>query len=115
MPEGFFDGVWRVTYGFSASQTVSDNIDQERNSQRETGFVTRAGPNISVTGESARVVAAFDGDLAGGQQFGGDDEGFSLDPRIAGPSNQDRKRAGEGRSGAGRVERGVGGSMRKKK
>ncbi|HEY9548632.1 MAG TPA: XrtA/PEP-CTERM system exopolysaccharide export protein [Kiloniellaceae bacterium] len=86
IPEGFFDGVWRVTYGFSASQTVSDNIDQERNSQRETGFVTRAGPNISVTGESARVTAAFDGDLAGVQQFGGDDEGFSLDPRLAGTS-----------------------------
>lgn len=86
IPEGFLDGEWHVTYGFSASQTISDNIDQARNSRRETGFVTRAGPNMSVWGETARVTAAFDGNLSGVQQFGGDDEGFSLDPRLAGSS-----------------------------
>src|SRR3546814_12179840 len=31
IPEGFLDGVWRVTYGFSASQTVSVHIAQAQN------------------------------------------------------------------------------------
>ena len=86
IPEGFLEGEWHVTYGASASETISDNIDQDPDGEREVGFVTRAGPNISITGESARVVAAFNGNLAGVHQIGGDDEGFSLDPRITGTS-----------------------------
>src|SRR3546814_3384088 len=34
----------------------------------------------------ALPISAFDGALDGVQQFGGDDEGFSLDPRLAGTS-----------------------------
>ena len=86
IPEGFFAGEWHVTYGASASETFSDNIDQAPDGEREAGFVTRAGPNISIFGNSARVTAAFNGDLAGVYQAGGDDEGFSLDPRVAGTS-----------------------------
>jgi uncharacterized protein (PEP-CTERM system associated) len=86
IPEGFLDGEWRVDYNAFASQTFSDNIDQGPDGEREAGFVTRAGPGISISGESARVRAAFNGDLAGVNQFGGDDEGFSLDPDIAGTS-----------------------------
>ena len=86
IPEGFLEGEWHVVYGASASQTVSDNIDQDPDGDRKVGLITRAGPNISITGESARVTAAFNGDLAGVLQFGGDDEGFSADPRIAGTS-----------------------------
>lgn len=86
IPEGFFTGEWHVTYGASASETVSDNIDQAPDGEREAGLVTRAGPNISIRGESARVTAGFDGNLAGVHQIGGDDEGFSVDPRIAGTS-----------------------------
>lgn len=86
IPEGFFTGEWRVTEGASASVTISDNVDQERDSEREAGLILRAGPNISIRGQSARVVGAFDGTLPLVQQIGGDDEGFSLDPRIAGTS-----------------------------
>lgn len=89
IPEGFFQGQWRVVYGASASQTISDNIDQDPDGEREVGFITRAGPNISISGESARVTAGLVGNLAGVQQFGGDDEGFSLDPRIAGTSTSE--------------------------
>lgn len=86
IPEGFFNGEWRVRYRSSASQTFSDNIDQGPDGDREAGLVTRAGPGISISGSSARVVAAFNGDLLGVYQAGGDDEGFSLDPSIAGTS-----------------------------
>jgi len=86
IPEGFFTGEWHVTYGASASETFSDNIDQGPSGEREVGFVTRAGPNISIIGESARVVGAFNGSLAGVHQIGGDDAGFSVDPRVAGVS-----------------------------
>jgi polysaccharide export outer membrane protein len=86
IPEGFFSGEWHVTYGASASETVSDNIDQAPDGEREVGLVTRAGPNVSIRGQSARVTAGFDGNLAGVHQIGGDDEGFSVDPRIAGTS-----------------------------
>jgi polysaccharide biosynthesis/export protein len=86
VPEGFFTGEWHVTYGFSASETFSDNVDQAPDGEREAGLITRAGPNISIRGESARVVGGFDGSLAGVYQIGGDDEGFSLDPRFAGTS-----------------------------
>lgn len=86
IPEGFFAGEWRVTYGAIASETFSDNIDQDPDGEREAGFITRAGPSISITGSSARVTAAFNGNLAGVHQAGGDDEGFSLDPRVAGTS-----------------------------
>lgn len=86
IPEGFLDGEWHVTYGVSASETISDNIDQGPSGEREVGLVTRAGPNMSIRGETARVTAGFNGDLAGVHQVGGDDEGFSVDPRIAGTS-----------------------------
>lgn len=86
IPEGFFTGEWHATYGASASETFSDNIDQAPDGERESGLVTRAGPNISIRGESARVTAGFDGSLAGVHQIGGNNEGFSLDPRIAGTS-----------------------------
>lgn len=86
VPEGFFTGEWHVTYGASASETISDNIDQAPDGERDVGLVTRAGPNISIRGQSARVVGGFDGSLIGVHQIGGDDEGFSLDPRIAGTS-----------------------------
>src|SRR5690606_36226703 len=39
-----------------------------------------------IRGSSARVTAGFNGSLAGVHQLGGGDEGFSLDPSIAGSS-----------------------------
>lgn len=87
IPEGFIQGEWHVTYNASASQTFSDNIDQDPKGERDAGFVTRAGPGLTISGSSARVTAAFSGDIAGVQQFGGDDEGFSIDPSIAATSN----------------------------
>jgi len=87
IPEGFLDGEWHVDYGLSVTETFSDNIDQDPNGERDAGFVSRAGPSISIFGSSARVSAAFNGNLSGVHQIGGDDEGFSLDPSIAGTSN----------------------------
>src|SRR3546814_10883152 len=55
IPEGFFQGEWHVVYGASASQTISDNIDQDPDGERDVGFITRAGPNVSISGPSARV------------------------------------------------------------
>jgi polysaccharide export outer membrane protein len=92
IPEGFFYGEWRVTYRASASQTFSDNIDQKPDGERDAGFITRAGPGISITGSSARVVGALNGNLMGVYQVGGDDEGFSLDPAIAGTSTTELSR-----------------------
>ncbi|MGF1630430.1 MAG: XrtA/PEP-CTERM system exopolysaccharide export protein [Kiloniellaceae bacterium] len=86
IPEGFMQGEWRVTYSAVASETFSDNIDQDPDGDREPGLITRAGPRISIAGESARVTAAFNGDLSGVHQIGGNDEGFSVDPRIVGTS-----------------------------
>ncbi len=86
IPEGFLTGEWRVDYRVTASETFSDNIDQDPDDERESGFVTRAGPGITIRGNTARVQASFTGDLAGVHQIGGDDEGFSVDPRIAGTS-----------------------------
>lgn len=86
IPEGFFTGEWHVTYGASASETFTDNIDQGPKSERDAGLITRAGPDILITGESARVIAALQGSLAAVHQIGGDDEGLSIDPRIAGTS-----------------------------
>lgn len=86
IPEGFFEGEWRVTYRASATETFSDNIDQDPDGSREVGFVTRAGPGITITGSSARVVGALSGDLFGVYQAGGSDEGFTLDPSIDGTS-----------------------------
>src|SRR3546814_3402832 len=42
IPEGFFQGEWHVVYGASASQTISDNIDQDPDGERDVGFITRA-------------------------------------------------------------------------
>lgn len=84
IPEGFFQGEWHVTYRSSASETFTDNIDQERHG--DSALITRAGPGISISGKSARVTGAFNGDLFGVYQSGGDDEGFSLDPSISGVS-----------------------------
>lgn len=86
IPEGFFDGEWHVRYNATASETFSDNIDQDPDGSREAGFVTRAGPGISISGESARVVGAINADLIGVYQAGGEDDGFSLDPAISGTS-----------------------------
>jgi polysaccharide biosynthesis/export protein len=86
IPEGFFDGEWHVTYRATASETFSDNIDQDPDGSRDAGFVTRAGPGISITGSSARVVGAFNGDLFGVYEAGGSNEGFTLDPSIDGTS-----------------------------
>jgi polysaccharide export outer membrane protein len=86
IPQAFFGGEWLVAYSATASQTFSDNIDQEPDGEREAGFITRAGPGIFITGSSARVVGAFNGSLIGVYQVGGDDEGFSLDPAIVGTS-----------------------------
>lgn len=86
IPEGFFDGEWHVTYGASASETFSDNIEQAPSGNRDPGLITRAGPNLSITGESARVVGALDAAVIGVHQIGGDDEGLSVDPRILGTS-----------------------------
>lgn len=86
IPEGFLDGEWRVSYGFSASETISDNIDQGPSGDREVGLVTRAGPSMSISGNTARVKAAFNSHIAGVHQIGGDDEGFSVDPSISGTS-----------------------------
>lgn len=86
VPEGFFNGEWHVEYNATASETFSDNIDQDPDGEREAGFVTRAGPGISISGESARVVGAVNADLIGVYQVGGDDDGFSLDPSISGTS-----------------------------
>lgn len=92
IPKGFFAGEWHVTYSAHASETFSDNIDQEPDGDREAGFVTRAGPGITITGSSARVVGALSGNLIGVHQVGGDDEGFSLDPTIAGTSTTELAR-----------------------
>ena len=86
IPEGFLNGEWRVRYKATASETFSDNIDQDPDGSREAGFVTRAGPGISISGESARVVGALDANLIGVYQAGGEDDGFSLDPAISGTS-----------------------------
>lgn len=86
IPQGFLDGTWRVSYSVTASETFSDNIDLQPSGDREVGFITRAGPGISISGQTARVTAALNGNISGVHQAGGDDEGFSLDPRINGTS-----------------------------
>ncbi len=86
VPEGFLQGEWRVAYSASASETFSDNIDQGSDGDRESALISRAGPSISITGNTARVTAGLDASLDGVHQFGGDDEGVSLDPRINGTS-----------------------------
>lgn len=92
IPEGFFSGEWRVVYRASASETLSDNIDQNPSGERDVGFITRGGPGISISGESARVVGALNGDLFLVHQGGGDDEGLSLDPSIAAASTTELSR-----------------------
>jgi polysaccharide export outer membrane protein len=84
IPEGFFQGEWHLSYRATASETFTDNVDQERDG--DAALITRAGPGISITGNSARVTGAFNGDLFGVYQSGGDDEGISLDPSISGTS-----------------------------
>ncbi len=84
IPEGFFEGEWHVTYRSSASETFTDNIDQERHG--DSALITRAGPGISISGSSARVTGALNADIFGVYQSGGDDEGFSVDPSISGIS-----------------------------
>ncbi len=86
IPEGFLDGEWHVTYGFAASETFSDNIDQGPSGDREVGFITRAGPSMAISGKTARVTAGFNGNISGVHQIGGNDPGFSVDPRISGTS-----------------------------
>jgi len=86
IPEGFLDGEWHVTYRSTASETFSDNIDQEPDGERDAALVTRAGPGISISGSSARVVGALSMDLIGVHQTAGDDQGFSVDPAISGTS-----------------------------
>ena len=86
IPEGFLTGEWTISYSVSASETFSDNIDQDPDGEREVGFITRAGPNVVISGNTARVTASLSADLAGVLQTGGDEEGFSLDPSIAGVS-----------------------------
>jgi polysaccharide export outer membrane protein len=86
IPEGFFQGDWYVSYRTTASETFSDNNDLNPDGQRDAGFVTRAGPGISINGSSARVVGAFSGDLIGVYQAGGNDAGFSVDPELTGTS-----------------------------
>ncbi|MEQ9609349.1 MAG: polysaccharide export protein, partial [Kiloniellaceae bacterium] len=63
IPEGFFEGEWRATYGMSASQTFSDNIDQKPSGERDPVLVTRAAPRMSIWGNSAGVTAAFSGNI----------------------------------------------------
>ncbi|MGD1876697.1 MAG: XrtA/PEP-CTERM system exopolysaccharide export protein [Kiloniellaceae bacterium] len=86
IPEGFLDGAWRVSSGVSGSETFSDNIDQGPSGEREAGLISRAGPTLSISGETARVSMGFNGNLSGVHQIGGNDEGFSIDPSIAGTS-----------------------------
>lgn len=86
IPESFLAGDWRVDYRASASETFSDNIDLDPKGSREAGLVTRAGPGITISGSSARVTAAFNGDIFGVYQVGGSDEGFSADPSMDGVS-----------------------------
>ena len=89
IPEGFFEGEWTIEHGVSMSQTVSDNIDQDPDGERTVGFITRAGPNVAISGKTARVVATLNADMAGVTQFGGDNEGFTVDPNLAGSSTSE--------------------------
>lgn len=86
IPESFLAGDWRVDYRATVTETFSDNIDLDPKGERQSGLITRAGPGVSISGKSARVTAAFNGDLFGVYQVGGDDEGFTLDPSINGIS-----------------------------
>lgn len=92
IPEGFFEGEWTIEHGVSMSQTVSDNIDQDPDGERTVGFVTRAGPNVSISGKTARLVARLTADMAGVTQFGGDNEGFTVDPNFSGSSTSELAR-----------------------
>lgn len=86
IPESFLAGNWRVDYRASASETFSDNIDLGPKGDRRAGLVTRAGPGVTISGSSARISAALNGDLFGVYQAGGNHEGFSADPSIDGIS-----------------------------
>jgi polysaccharide biosynthesis/export protein len=86
IPQGFLEGEWHASYRWTASETFSDNVDQEPDGNRTAALITRAGPGLSISGSSARVTGAFNGDLFGVYQSAGDDEGFSLDPSISGVS-----------------------------
>ncbi len=86
IPEGFLEGEWRLSYSASASETFSDNIDQNPEGEREAGFVSRAGPGFSLSGNSARLRASVNANIAGVHQIGGEEEGFSVDPRLSGRS-----------------------------
>lgn len=86
IPEGFFEGEWTIEWRGNASETFSDNIDLDDEGDRDVGFVTRIGPGFSLQGNTARIVASVEMDIAGVFQFGGDTEGFTVDPNIAGTS-----------------------------
>lgn len=55
IPEGFFSGDWTVTYGAVSDITFTDNLDLDPDDEKESAVILRAGPNITVAADAARI------------------------------------------------------------
>jgi len=50
---------WRLVPSITATETYTDNVDLDANSQ-ESGFVTQVAPQIALTGDGARLTTSLD-------------------------------------------------------
>lgn len=63
VPEGFFSGDWRVSYGANAEATFTDNVDLDPDGEKDAALILRSGPSISITADAARIQGAFSGNF----------------------------------------------------
>jgi len=65
-------------------QELSDNIDLAPDDDRQSAFVTRVVPGVSLRGNTYRFQGGFDGALRSRYTTDGDDEGFRFDGALTG-------------------------------
>ena len=65
-------------------QEFSDNVDLDPDDDRQSGFVTRVTPGVSLRADTFRFQGGFDGALRSRYTTDGDDEGFTFDGALTG-------------------------------
>jgi len=69
IPEGFFDGDWRIRKFVTFNQEISDNIDREPEGEEHAALVTEVGLVSGINVNTARITGALTTRTVARQQF----------------------------------------------
>ena len=74
----------KLTPTLSLSEEYSTNVDLDPDGEEDSSWITRVTPGARLRAFSSRASVGLDAALSLRHQTAGDDEGFNLDPAVAG-------------------------------